>query len=77
MFMSSTLSSRDLDLLITYFQDDVDQDLKQIILSKLKDDEINTLYARCISMRTELIAQYLLREERDKRKSISSETKQL
>lgn len=75
--MSNTLSSNDIDLLITYFQDDVDKDLKHIILRALNDDEIETLYARCLSMQTELIAQYLLREERDKRKSISSETKQL
>lgn len=71
-FMSSTLSSRDIDLLITYFQDDVDQELKHIILKALSDNEINTLYARTISMQTQLIAQYLLREERYKRKSIGS-----
>lgn len=71
------LSSRDLDLIITYLQDDVDEDLKQIILDHLKDHEVNTLYARCISMGTDLIAMYFLREERTKRLSTGSTNKHL
>ena len=63
------MSSTNYNQLVYYFQSDVEDELKQLILRNLKDKEIESLHALCLSRRTVLIAEYLVRAERSKRRN--------
>lgn len=64
------LSTTNLKLIIYYLQSDIDDELKQLVLRSLKDHEVKSLYALCLSKRNVLIAEYLVREERSKRNEL-------